>query len=226
MSTLSFPAPSGVSGENQWAVDLLEELGVTPTSMAAPDVLFISAQEQHEGDMPGTAAYAAEHNPLGLKGSFPGVPQSSTGVDEFPTVASGLAATAAALSPSGPNAPYARALRDPSASLSSLESGLASSAWEGLPAGSAANQAYAQTTYDMAASVNGHPASDQSAQGGTVPVSSPFGSLSLGGSIMKDVLTGIAAVAGLALIGAGLVKASSPDGKLPSGSKLAEAIAA
>jgi|GEM_PF-5412978 len=225
MTALSYPSPSGTSGENQWAVDLLEELGVTPTSMSAPDVLFVSAQEQHEGDMPGTAAYASEHNPLGLKGSYPGVKQSSTGVDEFRTAAQGLAATAGALSPSGPNAPYGKALTDPQASLSQLESGLASSAWEGYPAGGPANQSYAQTVYDMAGSVNGHPASDQSAQGGVVPVSSPFGSLDFGGSIMKDVLTAIAAIAGLGLIGAGLVKASSPSGKMPSTSKALEAAA-
>ena len=222
---LSYPSPSGTSGENQWAVDLLEELGVTPTSMAAPDVLFVSAQEQHEGDQPGTSAYASEHNPLGLKGSYPGVKQSSTGVDEFTSAAQGLAATAGALSTSGPNAPYRAALSDPSVSLSELEAGLSSSAWEGYPAGGPANKSYAQTVYDMAGSINGHPASDQSAQGGVVPVSSPFGSLNLGGSIMKDVLTAIAAIAGLGLVGAGLVKAGSPDGKLPSPSKLAEVAA-
>lgn len=234
MTTLSYPSPSGPAGENQWAVDLLEELGVTPTSTSAPDVLFVSAQEQHEGDQPGTAAYATEHNPLGLKGTYPGVRQSSTGVDEFSSAAQGLAATAGALSPSGPNAPYRSALTDPSSSLSQLETGLASSAWEGYPAGGSANQSYAKAvTANYAAAEYVAKAGNPNGNippgyttTGTVGKSLSSVFSGLGGSIMKDVLTAIAAIAGLALIGAGLVKASSPDGKLPPASKLEEVAAA
>lgn len=232
--TIPYSDPNGPAGEATWAADLLAVLGAPASSLADPRIAFLAAQEQEEGNQPGTATYKREHNPLSTSLAEPGSTSiNSSGVQAYPSFAEGLEATASTLrQPS--DASYLKALTTPGETLAGLEKGLAASSWAGTAPG--ATGGYAATVASIAADYA--PPSDTSAQGGVGtgwgPATGPAGWLpsiglgGIGGSILKYVLEGVAAIAGVALIGVGIAKASGGDKDGGSGgvAKLAAGLAA
>ncbi len=150
--------PSGPAGEVEWAEDLLYMIGSPAKSFSDPRVVWLASQEQEEGNPPGSATYAAEHNPLDttLQGpqfgssvvtwKDPTTGQTVQGA-AYDSVEHGLEATAATIEEPG-FAPYLAALKDPSTSLEGMQQATAEVPW--LSTNSTAEQGYASTVAGIA----------------------------------------------------------------------------
>jgi hypothetical protein len=230
------PFPAGTTGEAEWAVDLEEILGVPMTNNKS-SISWLVAQETEEGNPPGSATYATEHNPLDT--TLPGwgsSPVTWTGPNgetvegqAYPSDLAGLEAAAATIEEPA-FAPYLAALEDPNVTLGTMEQATAASPW--LSTNPADEQGYAQVVAGIAkheswslppssgvANPFGHtqhnwhvfltdPAGELGKAASTVAhdagsaVASAVGIS--GGSIVKDALYVVAAVAVVALVGGGI----------------------
>ena len=138
MASIPYPNPTS---EEQWAMDYLAWIGSPATGPNDPRVKFLSQWQSIEGNPPGSATFASEHNPLST--SEPAQGSSSinrSNVQAYPNVQEGLQATQQTMQ-QGYDQPIFNALLNPASTEADLQAALGSSNWTGQ--GATANQNYA-----------------------------------------------------------------------------------
>lgn len=138
MASIPYPNPTS---EEQWAMDYLSWIGSPATGPNDPRVKFLSQWQSIEGNPPGTATFASEHNPLSTSEPAQGSSSiNSSNVQAYPNVQEGLQATQQTMQ-QGYDQPIFNALLNPASTEADLQAALGSSNWTGQ--GATANQNYA-----------------------------------------------------------------------------------